>query len=366
MAWTRRFFDQWEWYHKPISPMEESLLLPQHINRSTALFSKRLGIRFPAPEQTWKVIDGWLYFTDRYRQLFLQAGIIGLPGRFFGQLPIVKDHWLKEVQPKYQKRIDELKRLILESCKNDELVDLVKKTVDTEGDLMAESMYVVLFAVPGEVALKYAYKTLAGDPNPSNYRELLVGFPDRGIEADVVLWKISQITDGAKQKAQLDKWLNEFGHRIQDKDIVFPTLGENAKMAAALIKLYKGAPSPALRVKAAVKRRESREEYVKEHVGSWAWPFFEAIKKTAQEYARVRNSRPFYYQGNQLIRKMLITLAGRLPGINDPQDVFFVRFDELEKAVKIKTSENIKEKIKERKAEYHKRLLTEPPLTIND
>ena len=39
--------------------------------------------------------------------------------------------------------------------------------------------------------------------------------------------------------------------------------------------------------------------------------------------------------------------------------------DEIDK-MKIEIVENIKEKIKERKAEYHKRLLTEPPLTIND
>ena len=150
MGWTRKFFDQWEWYHKPVSPMEETLLLPEHINQALSLISRRLGVKFPPQEKTWKVIDGYLYFTDKYWKLFLQIGIFLLPFRFFQQLPKAKYDWLNEVLPSYQKKIDDLRKINLDNYKGKELIELLKDTVKTEGKLMAESVYTVFPCHPFE------------------------------------------------------------------------------------------------------------------------------------------------------------------------------------------------------------------------
>jgi len=366
MGWTRKFFDQWEWYHKPVSPMEETLLLPEHINQALSLISRRLGVKFPPQEKTWKVIDGYLYFTDKYWKLFLQIGIFLLPFRFFQQLPKAKYDWLNEALPSYQKKIDDLRKINLDNYKGKELIELLKDTVKTEGKLMAESVYTVLYAIFSEISLKIAYWVLIKDKNPLNYHELLIGYPDRGIKSDIRLWEIAQIKNKIEQDKLLHEWLEEYGYRIQDKDISYPTLGENIETVKTLLNIYKDSPNPQERVKISQTRREARERYVKVNLLPFTEFIFTKIKGSAQEYAQIRNSRPYYYQGNQIIRKILLILAGRIPKFNEPKDIFFLYLDELEIALNGGEVKKLKEEIVKRKILYEKRLSEEPQLIKNE
>lgn len=86
---------------------------------------------------------------------------------------------------------------------------------------MAESVYVVLFALFAELLLKLAYSTLVNDNQKWHYRELLIGFPDLGIEGDMKLWEIAR-PSAAGSARKLDEWSEKYGHRIQDKDIFYP------------------------------------------------------------------------------------------------------------------------------------------------
>ncbi len=65
------------------------------------------------------------------------------------------------------------------------------------------------------------------------------------------------------------------------------------------------------------------------------------------------------------MRKTLLELGKRLTLLETPEDIFFLKKNELEKAVKKPNEikeENMRTKIKRRKKEYQKQ--TEPPETI--
>lgn len=344
--------------------MEESLLLPEHINQSLSLISKRLGIKFSSP--SWKVINGYLYLTGKYSSVLLQPAIIPLPFKFWKEIHIAARRWTGQVLPDYQREIGKIKTTELQKCSRDKLIETLKTTVELEGKLMAESVYVVLYAIASEVMLKIAYSLFVRDPEKINYYELLIGFPDAGLEADAELWKISRLK-GKSRQSKIQDWIRRFGHRIQDKDILYPTLGENPETIENLVKIYRSAANPRQRIKAAGARRITRERFATKNLRSTpgAEVIFEKIKQVAKEYAKIRNSRPFYYYGNREIRRILFAIAAGIPWAKDRSDIFFLKFDELEAAVGAGNGKEFKQKIKERKSLYDQQFNSRPPLFVN-
>ncbi len=358
MRWTRKYFDQWEWYHKPISPMEETLLLPQHINSALSLITERLGIVFPKPDKTWRVIDGYLYFASALWKIIFQQAVLFLPFRFFNQLKVAKKYWLEKALPDYQMRIEKVKSIDIDNCKTDELLRLVQEQAALEGKVMAEAVYVVIFALFSEIALKIVYKYLVCDTNSLNYHDLIIGYPDKGIEGDTKLWEIAQEKNQEKCKELLNLWIKNYGHRIQDKDILYPTIGENPSAIQFFIKLYENAKNPQERVKQAIEQRLYREKFVKQNLKPlpFATAIFNRILALAQGFAQIRNSRPYLYQSNFIIRRLLLKV-GKL-------DVFFLTFDELKQILEEKKMKQFEKLIKKRKSLYKARLTVTPPLEV--
>ena len=364
MLWTRKYFDQWEWYHRPVSPMEKSLLLPVHINQALSLITKRLGIKFP--KHAWAVINGYLYMTAKYKSVLFQPTILLLPFRFWSKLSWANQRWTNQILPVYRKRLINLEKIDLKTKTTKKLISLLKEIAVVEGEFLAESVYVVLFAIFSEVLLKTAYKLMIKDGNFLNYHELLVGYPDKGIEADRRLWEIAGLREDENKTNRLREWIKEYGHRIQDKDILYPTLGETPATIKAFLKLYRETPNPADKVKAAVNARKSREVYAGEHL---RFPliskrFFNWTKSLAQEYAKIRNSRPYEYRGNAIIRRILLQLGGRITVLKLPQEVFYLTINELETAAGGNLDSGFRQNLVDRIGKYQKQSAVSPPLTV--
>ena len=225
MKWTRKFFNQFEWLHKPVSPIEESFFLALQIDSSANTIFQRLGLK--APKKIWKVIDGYLYFSSEYWRLFLQLGLFLLPFKIKSEVKIAKTRWLNQVIPKYNTEITKLSKTNLKNSSPKKPIEVLKQMAELEGWLFGESLFVGVVCGITELLLKFAYQLFVKDQNPQNYRELLIGFPDKGLEMDTKLWDIAQIRDTKKKQVESEKWINQYGYRIQDKDLLYPTLGEN-------------------------------------------------------------------------------------------------------------------------------------------
>lgn len=345
--------------------MEESLLLPEHISCALKLITKRLGLKFP--NNSRKVINGYLYMTGNYRSLWLQPGIVVLPIKFIQEIKPARLRWVNEVLPTYQRQVRSIKEANKDRISNNELIQLLDLAVKLEGKLMAEAVYVVLFAMFAEILLKFAYGALIKDNQKWHYQELLVGFPDLGIEGDIKLWEVAHSPAAVAEK-KLGEWIEKYGHRIQDKDILYPTLGENRKMLEAILNLYKNSPSPAEKVKAATEKRQQREIFAESHVKNipGAKRLFNQIKILGQEYAKIRNSRPYYYQGNANIRRILFEATRRMRRMEDKNDVFYLRAEELSPAMEIAETEKLKKLIKIRKKIYRQQLMVSPPIEVKE
>lgn len=341
--------------------MEESLLLPEHINNALKLITKRLGLKFP--NNSWKVINGYLYITGNYLSLWFQPAIVLLPIRFLREVKPARLRWINEVLPDYQDQVKSIREKTLNKLSNTELIELLHKAIKIEGRLMAEAVYVLLFALFAEILLKFTYGNLINDNQKWHYRELLIGFPDLGIEGDIKLWEAAH-SPVAESAEKLNAWIEKYGHRIQDKDILYPTLGENQKMLGAILHLYKNSASPAEKVKTAGEKRRQREIFASSHVknipdGEW---MFNKIKILGQDYAKIRNSRPYYYQGNASIRRILFAVANRIKWMKTRDDVFYLRVEELVPGMNEGVTEKLKKLIRTRKTVYQRRLAEIPPL----
>lgn len=348
-----------------MSPMEASLLLSEHINGTLKLISQRLGVKFPT--NSWKVINGYLYLTGDYLKLWLQPGIVLLPIRFLREVKPTRLRWTDEVLPDYQNQVKSIREKDINKLSNGGLIELLNSAVKIEGELMAESVYVVLFAIFAELLLKLAYGPLINDNQKWHYRELLIGFPDLGIEGDIKLWEIAHSSPAVAER-KLDKWIEKYGHRIQDKDILYSTLGENRKMLAAILNLYKNSANPAAKVKIAGEKRRQREIFSSNHVknilgAKW---LFNKIKFLGQEYAKIRNSRPYYYQGNANIRRILFEATTRIEWMKSKNDVFYLRAEELVPAMNGTEAEKLNRLIKTRKMVCQRRLAETPPLEVGE
>lgn len=362
MNWTRRFFDQFEWLHKPISPLEESSLLPLQINKSGSLISERLSLKLP--NKYWSIIDGYLYFSDDYWKLFFQFGILLLPQRIKTEIDISKKRWTDKVLPEYQKKIQEINQFDLNKLSTQRLLNLFRKTADLEGWLFSEALFVGVICGITELLLKYSYPLLVKDPDSNNYHELLLGSPDKGIEMDTKLWEVAQIEDEQKRQSTLNKWVEKYGYRIQDKDLIFPTLGEEVDLLNSYLKLYRETPNPKLKLRLAKEKRINRERYVRQNA-RFNTRLFNWILFQAQNYSQIRNSRPFYYQGNWAMRRTLFSIASKTSFSPDESDIFYLNIKELERVVSNKFDKvSLQKIIDERKQTYNKQLLSEPRFSI--
>jgi hypothetical protein len=365
MKYTRRFFDQFEWYHKPVSPIEETLMLAKHMNTSINLFSQRLGLKFP--KETWKVIEGYLYFSSEYWRLFLQIDFLFLPFRFLKELRVAKTRWLEKVLPAYQKQIDKVSEIDYGKLDIRDKLSLLKELADLESHFLAESIYVAMFCASIEILLKFFYALSVKKAKPGDYYELLLGFPDKGLEMDSKLWKITQVKNGDKRDKEIDEWIEKYGYRVQDKDLIFPTLGEKRNLIESYVQLYQNIPDPGLKRQFSEEKRKAREKLVERNI--WNFPYLKKIVwriiKLAQEYAKIRNSRPFYYQGNKYLRRTLVTIAKELNFFDEVNDIFFLRFSELEEIAEGRLPKTtILKSVDDRKFDYYRKMDKKPKFEI--
>lgn len=367
MKYTRKFFDEFEWFHKPVSPIEESFMLPLQINESLELITKRTGLRFP--KSSWKVISGYLYFSNEYWRLFLQSGFVSLLPNYLRDVKVAKDRWSNQVIPHYLSEIEKISKIDLTSFSLNDKLQILRRIAENEAKFFAESIYVIIYCLSTEIFLKLLYPIFVRNSKKEDYYELLLGFPDKGLEMDSVLWQVAQIKDEMKREKAKEDWINKYGHRIQDKDLISQTLGENKELINQYIKIYRKISDPSIKQKAAKEKRLRRVEFVMQNLRSI--PFFAGlflrVLSYAQEYAKIRNSRPFYYAGNKYMRRLLLDFAEQIGTLQNRNDIFFLHIEELENiAVNKMTNKEINDLIIRRKSLYKKLILKDPEFEVEE
>lgn len=307
-----------EWFRKPVSALERTLRLPRLAKEFFLVVLNRVFLRVLLVFVVVRVLTSTLGLNvSAVLLVFITISIL-----FIWELWHAKDWLANKVMPLHLKNVAEIKRLAKRSKNSSatELVKAIEKAIDLEGWGLVRSVYVGGPSWIWEFLIKRLHPILA--PGLRDYRDLLVGLPNKNTEADVALWKVSQIGDNSKRQKLLEEFLEEYGSRVVDVDLEHPTLLEQPQALEHTLKMYaqleKG---PKERFEEAQRRRMAAEKKVR--------LLFRGLVKVAQENVRLIEDRRFYeFMADYDIRQMLLELGKRIK-LDKPESVFQMTWKEV-------------------------------------
>lgn len=311
-----------EWWREPLSPVAETW---QTVFLETAIMNlgeTKFGLSLP---KVIKVFNGYLYMTADYAKILFPFGFAKLIFGILKGIKTAKTEWQKKAFS-HSKQIDEFKKVSLDTLSLHELFKLCDTVLRKETEYIAWSLYAGIYSFGFEYALSWCFPVFVKRCNEFDYRDLLKGFYDKPVEANIELRKTTDIK----------LWLESYGHRVQDLDVIYPTLQDTPKIAVSLRRqLLQNPEDPEENLEKAEQKRQKTEELVLQNIRWWI-PFgrkiFLKLLKTAQSYVSIRNDRPFYYKGQALARKILLEIGARLKRekkLENESDVFFLTYDEI-------------------------------------
>jgi len=302
-----------EWYRNPLSKLEATLRVPIFIKNGAVVLVSR--ILFP-----WFLITLIVWW--------LTGGItLAALGPFIilvYELLALKSWYERKILKRHLKNIELVKSLCGKKRLDiDELRSDIKQSVELGSWGTVRIVYVGLASWGWEIIFRALYPLLTN--TQIDYRDLLIGFKNKTVEADQAFWEVAH--EKNKQKEKLEKYLDMYGNRVEDIDLVYPTFRENKKAVSSMLKLYVQTPSP---FSALSRAKEQRLEDTKEVLKSLKVPksIFSWLLKTVQVNVRLREDRRFYhFIADYYIRQMIIRLGKKL-SLDDKQ-VFNQSWKEL-------------------------------------
>jgi pyruvate,water dikinase len=190
---------------------------------------------------------------------------------------------------------------------------------------------------------------------------------------------LNSFEEGKEFLNEFHNFLSTFGHRSPKYDLYFPSWGEDPKLVLELINNFLTSESQVdlvLFEKRSVRERKQAEVMVAQSLSAYTldriFPikklFYIRLLKLAQKYMILRENQQFYIgQGYPVARKIVMEIGYRFAIMDifkEPEDVFFLRIQEIRKIVKGEKIKDIQNKVTKRKEEFEAFRKVEPPLLI--
>ena len=371
MRWSREpLYQTSGWFNQePLTTLDETLRFPVALDEIFRLVHEEYGLSVRKEEI--KIRSGFVYFRsfpDYFLQIIFQPQFYPRILKLLPKLSHSKEEFNRLVE-EFLKELTKIRQQNLATLDNKELYDHLLKAIRFDACWIFKlcgGPHTLLHYF-SESALKILYSLLVEDPKPNSYSELLVGFPNKLLEADKALW---QVVKGELPKKD---FLSKYGYRATDATLVKPTVGEDNMEFQHKIEMFKKMRPPNFDQisESAIRRRKEREEFVGHNFKDWV-PFgknlFNKVLSLARKYITVREERMFYYtMGTYPVRRACLEFGARFDFLRNPSDIFFTTKDELEMAVhnlKITDKEEIRKRITSRKSEWQSWLKQTPPISI--
>lgn len=204
-------------------------------------------------------------------------------------------------------------------------------------------------------------------------------FPPSSVlgEGQGVRGLLSQSGDGRIFLAELDAFLEQYGHREVRMDILYPTWSQDPTPVLNFIRGYFDADdraSPFVQQARLVQEREQLAQEVESHLhsdvaGRFAIaPLFHWVLKNTQTHTRERDT--MHFELTRLFppfRRALLVLGTRWQKqnlIDAPDDVFFLHLDEMQTLAE--TPRPVHDLVRERRAEFAANAQHSPPAILRD
>jgi len=315
-----------------------------------------------------KIQNGYIYFrpfSDYILQIIFQPRFYTKLPKLISQANQAKENFNKLVK-EFLEELNGVRKTDPKSLTAKELYDYLLEVIRFDAlwiFKLGGGLHTALHYF-SESVLKSLYALLIKDPNPSNYSNLLVGFPNKLLEADKAFWRV------VRDNLSKEEYLSKYGYRATDATLFKEVAGEDLEKKIEIFKKI-AAPNFDKLTRLATERRKKRESFVDKNFRSWVpfgRPLLNKALALAREYVTVREDRRFYYtMGTYPIRRFCLELGSRIDFLNEPSDIFFMTKNEVEATVcdpKTVNKEEIRERITSRKTNWQIWRKKTPPTVI--
>jgi pyruvate,water dikinase len=349
-----------EWLDGPLSPLFASFLVPRLVEAREQAGSRRFGQRLP---RMWRamspahcVVNGYFFARAEPRRLSLAL----LPLRFFASELTGgwSRRWQRSSLPIFLDRIERARSIDLSACTPQAIF---RQLEDLAADV-GECWYAVGLASGGAVPLKrFLIKLLRRQFPDIDILVLLRGIGTRSMEAQSKLFAFARSMDrpgsaapsdtagliasllapGAaegpgneRERAGFAAVLEAVGHQVSTLDFIAPCLGESPADLAMTIDLYRrrAAADPGSAVRRSQSERKRTLSRIREALSKKKRRLFDRLYASLCDHESVLENTTFEIQRAwPEFRRRFLELGRRLRDLGviaEPEDVFFLHYDE--------------------------------------
>ncbi len=297
----------------------------------------------------------------------MEARMGQMQAKMMEHVPGLLDRWRSEYEPEVRSINDETLKGDYAKLSDGDLSALLETLVakrEREGLLHFLAVFPAMGAV---MAFEEVFSQLFGAPKAAEHLQLLQGFKNKSTETDTALWRLAmearrrpavhevlrridpsaahealaESDDGRAFRGAVQEFLDFYGWRGNDLDIAAPTWKEEPTTAYKLIREYASRDdyNPEDEFRSLVTARQAREKLLIDRLPGEQAGLFQMMLAGAQQYLPIQEDHNFWIdqQGVAVQRVPVLEAARRLVAADrlaDPSDVFFLKYDELQDALR--------------------------------
>jgi len=344
-------------------------------------------------------IGGYNYGAVEFFDFDIDAWLPNAQARILGELNGLLDKWRDVYLPEVVELNDRLRDFDYGGATTEGLISQIDWSIEQRERKWEIHMLVVMPVMFAAGELGNQWEAAFGAERRGEALVLLQGFPNKTVEAGAELWKLSRealatpevakllletppkrvlpllgTSDAGRAfRAKLDAYLNEYGYRSGAFDYADPGWIEDPVIALSTVRDYLKQPDsmdPALLEKRAAAEREELEAAAGPQVDAREdGPLLRMLLGLAQQYLPLQEDHNFFIdQAGTTLMRWPAKEAGRRLAATDaiamPEDVFYLRVDEVKEALRAPASRDWAELVAERRAIRAAQAASRPPLNL--
>jgi len=362
----------------PLSPLFAELYLQEGLEQSIDAFMARLGMPIDIGEfvtrPLFTTVNGYAYQRADYRfdayrhhiPRILRWYVTGVPALFRDAIP----HWRDEALPAYQEAIEERRDVDPVAATDGQLLSGIRALTIADAVYWFDVAIVMAMAKITDGLLHLFLRVFASkrgltsgmflsgfESGTMRCQEELTGIA-KLIRAETALAELVVATpverlvaalqghaNGGPVLAEIQKYLERYGHQIYNLDFAEPTQGEDPLPVLLTLQGLvgnSGSDTTARRTEL-VRRRGMRLEQTTRLFGPWRRWLFQKVLRWAQLFGPLREEALFYVGAAwPELRRLALELGRRLVEVGtlaSPDDVFYLVTGELEEACRARERE---------------------------
>lgn len=291
-----------EWLREPASTLEQTL-------------RRRYVLRYIILILFSRILLKWVISSVVFSLLFssnIVSILLGLLFTILFELFTIRGYYKNKAVPKQLDNVEALKNQLnsFEYIQTKHLANLIQNSVKISSKRMVDIVYAAISVIAWMGLIKISLPIISSAK--VSYYDLLIGLKNKHIESNQKLWEVAQIKDQKKRKSMLNKYLIEYGSKIDDLDYAKPTLREQPNVVNKLLEVYSKSESPYFVLN---RQKERRIKYTNEIIKGLRIPksVFLSFLEKVQQNVSIREGRRYYaLMPDYYIRKMILELANRI------------------------------------------------------